>query len=177
MLSFADMFAPYLGDETLEKFNGAKILNYNLDATTHTFNADIKSEIYINHNDISYVKSVLKEKIGLSSIKFDIKFSSDCFDENSLKDTVEELKLKNTSVNGYLNDAVYNVSSDDVKITLAHGGYKSISECGFAEKVAAGIKERFSTEINIVFDGQLENIDIKIPETIPDKTDKPEKVK
>ena len=50
-----------------------------------------------------------------------------------------------------------------MKIILKHGGYKKLADCGFEKLFNARVKELFSKDVHISFDGQLEDEELVLP--------------
>ena len=93
--------------------------------------------------------------------------SNEAFCIEACIDNVAEMKIKNPSLNGYFAGAEYSFENDVLTISLKHGGYKKICECEFQKKFKLLIKQRYNRNIDVNLTGQLEDVEMVIPEPEP----------
>ena len=55
------------------------------------------------------------------------------------------------------------MSDNTVKITLKHGGYKTVCELGAENLFKIAVRNKFGIETSVSFDGQLEDVEIELP--------------
>lgn len=107
---------------------------------------------------------MLKDRLKLNACSVNCNFTPNALIPAACSDIAAEIKVKNAAINGYFNGADFSLDSDCVNITLKHGGYNTIADCGFENAFKAIVRERFSREVTVSFGGQLENVEIKLPE-------------
>lgn len=107
---------------------------------------------------------MLKDRLKLNVCSVNCNFTPNALIPAACSDIAAEIKVKNAAINGYFNGADFSLDGDCVNITLKHGGYNTIADCGFENAFKAIVRERFSREVTVSFDGQLENVEIKLPE-------------
>lgn len=107
---------------------------------------------------------MLKDRLKLNACSVNCNFTPNALIPAACSDIAAEIKIKNAAINGYFNGADFSLDGDCVNIKLKHGGYNTIADCGFENAFKAIVRERFSREVTVSFGGQLENVEIKLPE-------------
>lgn len=118
---------------------------------------------------------MLKDRLKLNACSVNCNFTPNALIPAACSDIAAEIKIKNAAINGYFNGADFLLDGDCVNIKLKHGGYNTIADCDFENAFKAIVRERFSREVTVSFDGQLENVEIKLPEPEAEapRTEKP----
>lgn len=161
---FSDIFDTGIPSDIAAEFKNCIIERCALDTEERTLNTVLKSEKYISAEMRQQLFAALKNALRLNSCFISCVFSGDAFCPGACSDIAAEIKVKNAAINGYFNGADFSLDGDCVNITLKHGGYNTIADCGFENAFKALVRERFSREVTVSFDGQLENVEIKLPE-------------
>lgn len=161
---FSDIFDTGIPSDIAAEFKNCIIERCALDTEERTLNTALKSEKYISAEMRQQLSAALKNALRLNFCLVSCAFSGDAFCPDACSDIAAEIKIKNAAINGYFNGADFSLDSDCVNITLKHGGYNTIADCGFENAFKALVRERFSREVTVSFDGQLENVEIKLPE-------------
>lgn len=161
---FSDIFDTGIPSDIADEFNNCIIERCALDMDERTLNTRLKSEKYISAQKRQALSDALKNALSLNSCFVSCIFSEESFCSVACADIAAELKAKNAAINGYFNGADFLLDGDCVNITLKHGGYNTIADCGFENAFKATVRERFFREITVSFGGQLENVEIKLPE-------------
>jgi len=171
---FADIFGAYFNNDINNAVGKAYIEKCELDIENRTLNVQIEAENYINKAIQLNIQNDLKDILRLRESAFKYTFSSSALCAEACADAVAELKIKNAALNGYFAGAEYNLHNDKVTITIKHGGYKKICELEFERDFTRLIKNRFGRDVNIEFNGQLEDIAIELPppEAVAPKAEK-----
>lgn len=161
---FSDIFDTGIPSDIAAEFKNCIIERCALDTEERTLDTVLKSEKYISAEMKHRLSAVLKDALRLNSCFISCVFSGDAFCPDACSDIAAEIKIKNAAINGYFNGADFLLDGDCVNITLKHGGYNTIADCGFENAFKALVRERFYREVTVSFDGQLENVEIKLPE-------------
>ncbi|MEE1239249.1 MAG: PHP domain-containing protein, partial [Acutalibacteraceae bacterium] len=144
-----------------------------LDLEERTLNITLKSENYITITERSALNSALSSALKLNSCEIGFIYGENALDRNACADIVAELRLKNAALNGYFNGAEFNLTDNNIGITLKYGGFEKIKESGFENAFRLIIKERFGKEITVSFDGQLDAVEMEIPKAAaPEHTER-----
>lgn len=176
MYSFEELFSAYLSSELLNTFKGVKINECKLNTETRDLNLKILGNTYIPLSKVTVLREEIKHALSLENILVEIAFSTESFCISAIEDIVAEIRSKNIIFNGFFNDAQYELNGNNLKITLKYGGYIHICEGNFEKIFKTVVKNRFGLDINISFDGVLEDAPIVLPpsEPIPQRqTEKP----
>ena len=80
---------------------------------------------------ITDFKNEVTIALKLEKILLTFSFRTNDISVEACKAMAEELRFKNPMVNGFLNDAEYVISNDELTIELKHGGLSSIIDSGF----------------------------------------------
>ena len=161
---FSDIFDTGIPSGIAAEFNNCIIERCALDTEERTLNTALKSEKYISAEMRQQLSAALKDALRLNSCFISCVFSGEALCPDACSDIAAEIKIKNAAINGYFNGADFSLDGDCVNIKLKHGGYNTIADCGFENAFKALVRERFYREVTVSFGGQLENVEIKLPE-------------
>ena len=161
---FSDIFDTGIPSDIAAEFKNCIIERCALDTEERTLDTVLKSEKYISAEMKHRLFAALKDALRLNSCFISCIFSGEALCPDACSDIAAEIKVKNAAINGYFNGADFLLDGDCVNITLKHGGYNTIADCGFENAFKALVRERFSREVTVSFGGQLENVEIKLPE-------------
>ena len=144
-----------------------------LDIEERTLDITLKSENYITLNERSALLSALSGALRLNNCDISFIYGENALDSTACADIVAELRLKNAALNGYFNGAEFNLTDNNVGITLKYGGYEKIKESGFENAFRLIVRERFGKEITVSFEGQLDAVEMEMPKvTAPEHTER-----
>ena len=163
MYSFTELFGTYLNDRQRELFKNTVIKKCDLNTESRALDLLLHFTEYVRGNDIFDFKLNIKSALKLSDVIICEEFEEEAFGKEACEDITEQVRMKNAVLNGYFNGADYNIDENTVKITLKYGGMSSIENSGFEKAFCSIVKQKFSKNINIVFDGQLEDVEIDMP--------------
>ena len=86
-------------------------------------------------------KKICSSILNLSQCHILPRYDAELFTEEFFPELVTELKRRNASLNGTLNDVQVRSSDDTLIITLQHGGKDILLQKGIDKKLSALIKE------------------------------------
>lgn len=161
---FSDIFDSCIPADLTGEFNKCIIEKCALDTELRTLTLVLSNENYILREHQFLLNVMLKDRLKLNACSVNCNFTPKALIPAACSDIAAEIKIKNAAINGYFNGADFSLDGDCVNITLKHGGYNTIADCGFENAFKAIVRERFSREVTVSFDGQLENVEIKLPE-------------
>ena len=164
---FSDIFGMCIHQELFNLIADRVIEKCNLDTENRSLTIELGTENYIEKETQLKIQNELKDALRLSACEVSFAYSENAFCNTACADIAAELKIKNPALNGYFAGADYALSGDTVNITLKHGGYKKICECEFEKSFKNVIRSRFNKNINVTFDGQLEDVEIELPKQEP----------
>ena len=162
--SYSEIFGNFPEADIGNLINSCTVAKCNLDIENRNIDVNLEAKEYISLEIKRKVVNYIKSALQLNNCRVNFVFSENAFCVLAAKDIAGEIRYKNAAVNGYLNGAEYEISGEKVKITLKHGGFKKIEECGFEKSFKLRVKELFSKEISLEFGGQLEDTEIVLPE-------------
>ncbi len=164
MYSFGELFATYLSAETVNVFKDVAINECVLNSDNRNINLKIYGEKYIPYAKINILREEIKHALKLESVNIEISYSNNAFCVAAAEDIVLEIRAKSIIFNGFFNDAQYLLDGNNLNITLKYGGYSKIQEANFENQFKQIVKNRFNIDINICFDGELDDAPIILPE-------------
>ena len=164
MYSFESLFGSYINREALESFDGATVAVCKLDAENRILTLHINCKNNIAQNTINAFREQVKAALQLQSIDLKLCFTPECFNADAAADTVAEIRTKSVVLNGFFNGAEYSYADNTVTINLKFGGYDRIIENKFPEHFKFAVKQKYGIDVDVCFEGQLENVEIKRPE-------------
>ncbi len=167
MYSFGELFDKYLSAETLGIFSSTDIGECKLNSESRNLNLRLRSDTYIPCAKINTLREEIKYALQLENANVEIAFASEAFCVEAIEDIVAEIRAKNIIFNGFFNEAQYDLQETYLKIALKYGGYNKIQEGNFEKIFKTVVKNRFNVDINISFDGVLEDAPIVLPEPEP----------
>ncbi|MBO5321116.1 MAG: PolC-type DNA polymerase III [Clostridia bacterium] len=162
--SYSEIFGNFPEADIGNLINSCTVAKCNLDKEKRDIDLILEAKKYISLEIKRKVVNYIKTALQLNNCRVNFVFSENAFCVLAAKDIAEEVRYKNAAVNGYLNGAEYKFDDEKVKITLKHGGFKKIEDCGFEKAFKLRVKELFSKEISLEFDGQLEDTEIVLPQ-------------
>ncbi len=167
MYSFKELFSAYLSSETVNAFENVNIKDCNIDNANRSLNLSLQSNTYIPSARLNTLREEIKHALKLENANVEIAFLSDAFCEEAAGDIVSEIRVKNVAFNGFFNDAEYNLDGNTLKITLKYGGYSAVTEGSFTSLYKAAVKKQFGLDIELAFDGVLDDAPMILPEPEP----------
>ena len=159
---FSEVLGEYAG-ANVGALADAQIKECKLDSEKRTLKVKAVSQCYISRNVILNISKALNKNLRLNSSEINVLFDKTCLCVDACKDITEELRLKNVSLNGFFNSADFNLEGEDLIITLKFGGYSAIVHSEFESKFNKICLEKFGRCLNIIFEGQLEDIEMEPP--------------
>lgn len=159
-----EIFGRWLNNKYSNALLNGEVLACNINSEKRVLSTILNFGNYVSHNELNEFKQELKIGLKLYDVKTQSKFSSECLNENVVKDLCEEISLKSVIINGYFNDAVFNYNGDTVNIELKYGGIEAITNCNFDKNLKYVIKTRFEKSIDVTFSGVLNTEDAVLPE-------------
>ena len=162
--SYSDIFGKFPEVDIGNLIDSCTVVKCALNIEERTIDLSLEAKEYISLAVRRQVVTYIKSTLQLRDCKVSFTFTEDAFCLQALMDVSEEIRYRNTLINGYLNGADYIVDGDNVKISLKHGGFKKIEESGFEKLFKLRVKELFRRDVILTFDGQLEDVEMPLPE-------------
>ena len=163
MFSFPELFGGYVSEDVCTAFAEVRMDNCILKKESREFELSVFSEKYIPRSTVLRFKNEVKAVLQLNAFDLLQTFAPDAFCSDACADITDELRISNPALNGYFNAADYTLDGNTVTVTLKYGGLSNIKDNEFEKQFCSVVSKRFSRSVTVVFDGQLENIEIKLP--------------
>ena len=167
MYSIRSLFGSIINENTLNIFADATVSHCNLDSDNRKLCVSLECGSFVGSNAILSLREEIKTALKLTDITLDCKFDPLCFSADAARDIAHELCAKSVVLNGFFNSADFSFEENTVIINLKYGGYKRICESKFSEHLHRAISEKFGIDVEVRFEGQLEDVEIKLPEPEP----------
>ena len=164
MYSIRSLFGSIINENTLNIFADATVSHCNLDSDNRKLCVSLECGSFVGSNAILSLREEIKTALKLTDITLNCKFDPLCFSADAARDIAHELCAKSVVLNGFFNSADFSFEENTVIINLKYGGYKRICESKFSEHLHRAISEKFGIDVEVRFEGQLEDVEIKRPE-------------
>ena len=149
----ADFFAAYL-EQMPESVREGTIrrMAFSRDRTSLAVEVDFSR--LVPFGDIRAFAEVLKANLGLKEAYVVPKYPSGLFSASAMPDIIEELKRR-VPVNGFLDNADYEISGGELKIDLKNGGESLLRSAGFEDALSKIIYSHFAVRVTVTLSGNL----------------------
>lgn len=149
----AEFFAAYYDDIPKGLLRGTvRRLAFSRDKTALALELDFAD--LVSYSDLKAFAAAIKRPLGLKEVYAVPKYPPELFSSAALPDLIEELKSR-VPVNGFLDNAGYEVSDDSLKITLKNGGESLLHAANFEQNLAKIIYSHFGVSVDIILSGNL----------------------
>ena len=146
-------FAAYESDLPESVADGViRRLAFSRDRTSLAIEVDFSH--LVPFDDVKAFADVLKRRLSLREVYAVPKYPSSLFSAEALPSVVSELK-KRVPVNGFLDNAGFEISDGELKIDLKNGGESLLRKAGMEEALAKIIYSHFGLKMNITLSGNL----------------------
>ena len=166
---FSEIFGSYFEDDLNLALSECSVEKCELQIEERTLDIVLKNPLYLDRALHNSLVNGLSGALRLKRCRVDFEFGADSFCEQACADIAAELRLKNAALNGYFAEADYSLCDNNVTVKLKHGGYKTICELNFEGMFLNEVKKKFGLEVNLNFEGQLEETEIELPPVEPVK--------
>ncbi len=164
---FNEIFGNILPQNIIGAFKTASVITCNVSDKPRKIEVNILSDTYIEIKTIKYAEELLKENLTLSNANISAEYSSDLLNGEICKDIAEYIKLKNPLLNGYLDNAQFEIVENNLNIVLSFGGLEIIESSDFVRLFKETVSVMFGKTLNISFSGQTEEVEMPLPEPEP----------
>ncbi len=158
-----EVFADYLAEAALPALQEAVVAGCNIDTLGRSLSMSLKAESYVPEGELFAFKKLLTQVMELNKIEVHISFEPSALCADSCRDIAAEVRRKSAMLNGYLNDAVYNLEGDSLNIELKYGGLDVIESVEFEKKFNYIAGRDYGRNLSVTFSGVTEAPDIPLP--------------
>ena len=160
MKTFSDIFKKYIDVNKLPASIAESIVTgSNVNSQERSLIIDAECHQLINREDIFQVENLIRQSVlALYSCYFQPHYDSTLFETEYYSQLVLELKRRNASLNGTLNDSIAEIKDKTIFIELKHGGMDFLIKQKFDKNLSELIKNEFGLNFNVSFKG-ITNVD------------------
>lgn len=157
MNTFFDFFGRYIDTKTLpDSVNNSIISNIKMDSERRFMEIYAECQELIDRNVIFETERRLRESVlSLSQCFFYPHYDSTLFDIAYYPQLILELKRRNASLNGTLNDSTAEVKNNKIVVYLQHGGKEILVGQKFDKNLSELVKSEFDISLGVDFSGIL----------------------
>lgn len=158
---FKTFFEEYIPNtQTLAAFRGGELLAISADREKRSLQLKARFPKPFSYAVIADFIAACKNVFRVHTVDFDYAFPAETFNTVTLQHVLPELTLLAPTVNGFLNDAVFDDDEGVLTVTLRHGGKEVLDKSGAHTKLSALILSRFDTRRDVIFKEESK-IDLK----------------
>ncbi|MBQ5765370.1 MAG: PHP domain-containing protein, partial [Clostridia bacterium] len=162
-----NIFKNVISGELLTSLPEGEVKRCDVDINSRSMVLDVQFKAYVTAGIRARIGSEIKAALKLNKITLNITFKDTELTADIFKDLTEELRTKNPMVNGFLNDAVYNLNGNELTVELFGGGLKLIKDSGFEKQFAELCRNLFGIAISLKFTGKTESDEYIPPAPAP----------
>ena len=149
----AEFFAAYIDDIPKNVAQGTiRRMAFSRDRTALALEIDFTE--LIPFSDLKAFASAIKMPLGLKDVFMVPKYPSELFSVGAVPDLISELKTR-VPINGFLENAEYELTDSTLKIDLKNGGETLLSSAGFDQHLSKLIYSHFGINVEIILAGNL----------------------
>ena len=156
---FAELFGGYIALKDAALKN-ATVTECKIDQSARDMTVALEADAYIKKSVLDEAAHGLREQLMLHTVHFLPHFPADKFCPAACADISDCLKSETCQLNGFLEGAGYTLDGEKLTVTLKNGGLSTIKKVDFEKRFSAMVKERFSKEVSLAFDGVTEREEI-----------------
>lgn len=140
-----------------QQIEGGEIEAVKINSARRIMDIKVRFDSTVSRDLLFETENKIKElPLGLSNAYIKPVFPSGSFRPDYYPELVKELKRRNTSLNGSLNDSSVVVDdAQNLTVNLCHGGAALLKAQGFDKNLRSIIMEEFSQSFSVAFDGVL----------------------
>ena len=151
MKSFKELFGAMVSAELLEIFDGAEVLDCQVDQDMRLLSLTILAQDKIDDVFIGDFMDACKKALKLYDIVVELKYKNEEKEQeveiasqeinvslDSIKAIIEKIKFSLRIVGGFLEGAEYILKGDNLEIVLMHGGLTTIESKSSRNNASAG---------------------------------------
>ena len=161
------VFESVIPNELLASLPEGEVKRCDVDMSSRSMVLDIQFKAYVTADVRQRISDSIVTALKLNKITFNATFISTELSVDICKDLTEELRVKNPMVNGFLNDAVYQLSGNELTVELFGGGLKLIKDSGFERQFYDHCLSLFGLAITLKFTGKTESDEYIPPAPAP----------
>ncbi len=164
---FCDVFSDILTLQLTNAFSDAILSKCDIDTENRVIYVEVNTETYIKKQYTDAFVNCIKNALKLKAVTVNYVYLNDCFCKQACIDVAEKLTYKLSFINGFLNDAEFNLIGNTVKIELKKGGLEVIERAGFVKEFQKEIYNLFNKQIDVEFCGVLKTEEAPVLEEPP----------
>ena len=151
-----DVFQNVLDSETKQKYDDIMLTYCGINRESRYLKCQGVSEKYITVDEKNKIAQQIKKGMGLTAVYLDFCYKNLELESKYFPDIFSDIKRRNSSLNGFFNDAVFDFNGDNLSVELKHGGLEILNNIGAKKKIQDYISEHFNRFVKVEFTGTLE---------------------
>ena len=163
MKKFYEFFEKYLDIKSISQdINNCVIINASIvNSEERSMELAISSDVLLDRKSIFEAERIIEGSVlSLTRCIISPRYDSSLFEIDYYSQLILELKRRNASLNGTLNDSVANIRDKTLSIELKHGGKEFLLSQQFDKNLSLLIKNEFGIDLKVKLTGTTE-IDIE----------------
>ena len=169
-MTLHSVFDKILSENLISLLPDGEIERCDINMEERSMTVVIRFEKYVSPSVVSDLQREIVNALKLKGININYTFAPDDISVLACKEMAEELRFKNPMVNGFLNNAEYNLEGDKVTVELKNGGLSSLIESGFERQYEELCRSRFGKILKLEFAGKTENTEPFVPPVVEHTT-------
>ena len=157
MALFSDLFGEYI-DLSLchEELCRGDVFDLHIDMSKRELLIRLKLDRLFSCTDLSLAEQSIGTAMQVERCRISPCYSPEQFSSEYLPQVIQKLGNSGVPVNGFFEGCKSDLIGDTLRIYLSHGGQAFLEEIRCGQKISQLIKEEFSRDVQVVFDGVVD---------------------
>lgn len=158
MKTFGEFFGPYIElSRYPESMHHGELTGLQIDTRNRVLTAKVAFPALVDRNTLFHAEKEIAscKTLQLHRAVLDPQFPQECFTVEYYPNLVQELKRRDASINGTLNQSSARLEGDKLIVTLSHGGGNLLLSRHADRLLSDIIREEFGVSVQVEFDGTL----------------------
>ncbi len=155
MKTFSEIFDKYIEMGNIpDGIKNSRIASAKIDSVVRSMEIFAECDELISRNEIFNTEKIICGSVlNLSQCFFHPQYDSSIFNIDYYPELVLELKRRNATLNGTLNDSTAELKDNRFIVTLQHGGKEMLEQQHFDKKLAELVKDEFGIVVKVEYSG------------------------
>ena len=153
MNDFKSYLSVCLSEDALTAVPDGHILGLQLIREKNCASMKVEFSSFVPFSVLHRLEKAVSQELRLTFLVdpvFDASFSCEFMPE-----IIHELKRTTAVITGFLDDAQFSLTGEELKIGLKRGGYEILTRSGFEVQLKRFLEEKFHAHLNVTFEGTL----------------------
>ncbi len=156
-IEFLSLFGECIGADIKDRFASASITDIQASLEERTIDVTVRFDSYISDWLAEKVKAQITQFMSLNALNFEYFYGEEMFCDKWIPYLVKDIERKFSAGKTFLEDALYEIDNNNLKITLKRNGKNILTQLGVEAYIAKTVMQRFNTSVKVDIISSLPN--------------------